>query len=168
MRPSAPTASSIVTTSTDGIARIWDTATGKELRGLALQGDAVHSVAFSPDGKRIVTTSTDGIARIWDTATGKELLKFESTGPLDSAGYSPDGKTIVTTGDSQRQPTRAIIYRTVGIWDAAAGKELLELAGDSGEVTSAAFSPDGASIVTAGSDGRARVWDAAPARSNGR
>ena len=47
------------------------------------------------------------------------------------------------------------------MWDAASGKELATLAGHENEVMSAQFSPDGTRIVTASSDGTARVWDAA-------
>jgi hypothetical protein len=39
-----------------------------------------------------------------------------------------------------------------------------ELTGHAGTVNSAAFSPDGARVVTASADGTARVWDAVPYR----
>jgi WD40 repeat protein len=48
----------------------------------------------------------------------------------------------------------------VRVWDAASGKELLVLRGHEGSVTAAAFSPDGARIVSGG-DPTVRVWDAA-------
>jgi WD40 repeat protein len=57
----------IVTASADTTARIWDTATGKEIAVLRGHDDAVYSAAFSPDGLRIVTASADTTARIWDT-----------------------------------------------------------------------------------------------------
>ena len=44
---------------------------------------------------------------------------------------------------------------------AADGREIVLLEGHDGAVFSAAFSPDGARIVTASADGTARIWDAA-------
>jgi WD40 repeat protein len=69
----SPDASRIVTTSMDGIARIWNAATGKQMA--VLRGhDGVWSAAFSPDGSRIVTASADKTARSWDAATTKEIV----------------------------------------------------------------------------------------------
>ena len=47
------------------------------------------------------------------------------------------------------------------VWDAASGAELLVLRGHEGSVTAAAFSPDGARIVSGSWDETVRVWDAA-------
>jgi hypothetical protein len=49
--------------------------------------------------------------------------------------------------------------KTARIWDAATGKEITVLRGHEGAVQSAAFSPDGARIVTASDDKTARIWD---------
>ena len=46
------------------------------------------------------------------------------------------------------------------MWDAKTAAPLLELKGHTRFVTSVAFSPDGARIVTGSWDGTARVWDA--------
>ncbi len=46
------------------------------------------------------------------------------------------------------------------MWDARTGTPLLDLRGHTGPVLSAAFSPDGARIVTGSSDETAKVWDA--------
>ena len=51
--------------------------------------------------------------------------------------------------------------RTARIWDAATGAEIAALRGHEDRVRSAAFSPDGARIVTASQDRTARIWDAA-------
>jgi hypothetical protein len=62
----------IVVTAGDNTVRIWDVATGKELKILGYT-NFVQSVVFSPNGKMFVTASGDKTARIWDVATGKVL-----------------------------------------------------------------------------------------------
>ena len=61
------------------------------------------------------------------------------TTPCDSAAFSPDGTRIVTASDD----------KTARIWDAATGKEIAVLRGQTAAVSSATFSPDGSRIVTA-------------------
>jgi WD40 repeat protein len=45
--------------------RVWDAASGKELRKYQGHTAGVTSVAFFPDGKRIASASSDGTPRIW-------------------------------------------------------------------------------------------------------
>ncbi|MHC1764642.1 MAG: WD40 repeat domain-containing serine/threonine protein kinase [Verrucomicrobiia bacterium] len=44
---------------------MWDVASGQELLSFLAHTNAVHSVAFSADGRQLVTTSADNTARIW-------------------------------------------------------------------------------------------------------
>ena len=79
----------IVTASGDGTARIWDTATGKEITVLRGHEGSVLSAAFSPDGSRIVTASGDKTARIWEAATGKEITVLRGhEGGVNSAAFT--------------------------------------------------------------------------------
>ena len=66
---SAPTAIRAVTGSTDGTARVWDAATGRQLLVLRGHRAAVSSVAFAAGGTRVATASQDGTVRIWDVTT---------------------------------------------------------------------------------------------------
>jgi WD40 repeat protein/formylglycine-generating enzyme required for sulfatase activity len=56
--------------------RLWDLASGKELRSFRGHEDRVAGVAFSADGKRLITGSWDGTMRVWNVATGNELCRF--------------------------------------------------------------------------------------------
>lgn len=146
-----PDGSRIVTASSDGTARIWDTATGAEVMRLTGHGAAVTAVAVMPDGAHIVTASDDATARVWDAKTGAELLKLEGhTGYIVALAVSNDGSRIITGGYDN----------TAKIWDAATGKLLNTLKKHRGVIVAAAFSPDGKHIVTASRDRTLRIWDA--------
>jgi WD40 repeat protein len=54
--------------------------------------NAIHSAAFSPDGRRIVSASQDSTVKVWDAETGMEVRTFSGhTGNVNSAAFSPDG-----------------------------------------------------------------------------
>ena len=81
---------------TDGAVRIWEAATGKEVRVLTGHTNRVVSAVFSPDGRRILTASWDGTARIWDLATGKELFGLpDPRFSVASAVFSKDGSRVL-------------------------------------------------------------------------
>src|SRR5262249_27060444 len=67
-----------------------------------------------------------------------------------TAEISPDNRRVLTAGESG-----------VLVWDLEKGERIFEVAGKNQGGISAAYSPDGARIVTANVDGTARVWDAA-------
>jgi WD40 repeat protein len=63
--------------------------------------------------------------------------------------FSPDGQRLAS----------ASVDKTVKVWDAATGQEVLTLKGHTGAVSSVAFSPDGTRLASAGAGG-VKVWDA--------
>jgi len=142
----------------DGIVRLWDVGTGKELRAMnAHAGETpakawVNCVAFSPDGTRVAEASRAGTVTLWETATGKEVRHFDAhQGIAWSVAFSPDGQRLVTGGQD----------RIVGLWDAATGTELHKMAEHQGDVEGVAWSPDGRWVASAGRDGKVRLWNAA-------
>ncbi len=147
----SPDGRRVVTASGDGIARIWDTASGQVLMELTGHDGLVYAARFSPDGGRVVTASGDGTARVWDAETGKEMMVLNGHGrDVYVAAFSPDGQRLVTASDDG----------TARIWDLGKG-EGVGLEGHEKWLNDAAFSPDGARVVTAAADGTARIWDAA-------
>jgi hypothetical protein len=63
-----------------------------EIRRFQGHTQAVHAVAFSPDGRRILSGSADGTVRFWETAPGRELHRYTRHGT----------RTSTTLGDTNR------------------------------------------------------------------
>ena len=62
----------LATAGGDGTVRLWDVATGAELRQVGDPADRLSGVAFSPDGRMLAATGNDADIRLWDLA---EVLK---------------------------------------------------------------------------------------------
>jgi WD40 repeat protein/tRNA A-37 threonylcarbamoyl transferase component Bud32 len=71
-------------------------------------------------------------------------------GFVTSVAFSPDGRQVISASQD----------RTVRVWDARTGKELLTLSGHADFVTCVAISPDGHRIAAGGRDRTVKVWDA--------
>jgi eukaryotic-like serine/threonine-protein kinase len=95
----SPDASTIVTTSGSGYARLWD-ATSRTQRGPKLDHRGpVTQAAFGPAGDVLITLSADRSARLWEVATGAAIGSPMDHGdrPLQ-ARFRGDGKAVVTIG----------------------------------------------------------------------
>jgi WD40 repeat protein len=145
----------ILTSGKDFTARLWDVATGRELRQFKIAGgqddpfkDTI--AALSPDGKIVLTAyDLNRTVQLWDAATGQQMYEFKGdAGYIKSAAFSPDGRTIAT-GDSEGT---ALIRETL------TGNISHRLTGHVGGIKALAFSPDGRVLVTGGQDGTTNIW----------
>jgi WD40 repeat protein len=62
-----------VSASGDGTLKVWDLATGSEMRSLAGHTDPVKGVAVSENGKLAISASEDWTLKVWEVASGCEL-----------------------------------------------------------------------------------------------
>jgi len=137
----------------DSPVRIWDLATGAELKILRGHTDEVCSLAFSPDSKRIVSGSMDKTIRVWNVASEKELMTLRGhDGPVWSVAISSDGKQIASGSWDNN---------TIRIWDAQTGAELRQLRGYKNGVSSISFSPDSRWVASVNTDEGIKLWDVA-------
>ena len=95
----SPDGAIVAATFTDNSVRLFDGATGKELRELIGHTRPPSSVAFSPDGRRIVTAGgADETVKLWDAKSGQEILTMgRHPGQITEVAFSPDGNRIVST-----------------------------------------------------------------------
>ena len=70
----------IVSGGEDSTVRLWDAASGAELKVLRGHEEWVRAAAFSPAGDRIGSGADDGMVRVWDAASGEELLVLRGHG----------------------------------------------------------------------------------------
>jgi WD40 repeat protein len=153
-----------------GDIRFWDTATGKELRRVELQGPrdkqaSLRGPHFAADGKRFAVWEqgrTASAAVVYDTATGKELHRFPTEGAA--------GCNVIISGNGDTLASDALPFdhksRTIRTWDLATGKKQLERV-IQGTVWGVALSPDGRRM--AWSNGRETLlWDATTGEELGR
>jgi WD40 repeat protein/tRNA A-37 threonylcarbamoyl transferase component Bud32 len=114
-------------------------------------GDAVHAVAFSPDGTLLASAGQDGSVKLWHRQ-GPCALTPRATldghdGPVYGLAFSSDGRKLASAGADTK----------VRMWDVDSTGLLLTLSGHAGPVRCVAFG-DG-SLVSGGDDGMIRVWD---------
>jgi WD40 repeat protein len=131
----------------DSAVRVWEAATGKELRTFPV-GKNVIAVAFAPDGKRLACAGSRTLS-VWDAATGREVLAIPA-GPaaVSCVAFSPDGTVLASGGEG---PVR--------LWEAATGQEVLRVPGaERGLVRRVVFSPDGKTLAVPDVAG-VRLWD---------
>src|SRR5205085_846958 len=76
------------------------------------------------------------------------------------SGHAGDVKSVAFSPDDKRSVIGSY-DRTVRVWDASTGKELLKLEGHGASVDAGAFTPDGKRILTSSKDRTGRLWDAA-------
>jgi len=162
--------SQLLTASHDGLLRVWDVSTGKEVRRWALPGNSgggsssfsdgvivvvnhresgLENTLFllSPDGQTLATMSYDGLVHLWDTTTGTKLRQIRTKGGFsDTLAFSPDGGTLASRGNDQ----------VIRIYDVATGQELRQLGKAPpqkdrvyfGRSRSLAFAPDGKTLAS--------------------
>ena len=67
----------VVSSSYDGLCRIWDTASGQCLKTLIDDDNPpVSFVKFSPNGKYILAATLDNTLKLWDYSKGKCLKTY--------------------------------------------------------------------------------------------
>lgn len=79
-----------------GYARVWDTATWRQVATLGGFLNGAESVNFSPDGKRLAIASVGKEAvKLWDTDSWQDVFTLEAQGTgFMGVWFSPDGNTI--------------------------------------------------------------------------
>ncbi|RCW72412.1 caspase family protein [Pseudorhodoferax soli] len=159
----APSQKWLLSHSYDGTARLWEVASGREVRQFTAFPDGVSVARFSHDGTGVFTGGHSGQLQLWNVESGHEIGRFIGhTAPIQSIATSRGGKLVATGAGPV--PADKIIDPTVRVWAIASGQPLVKFEGHTSSVRSVLFSADDSSVLSASSDGTVRRWDIASGR----
>lgn len=137
------------TASSDQTARIWDIASGAEVRRF-IHGGYLGGLGLSPDGRQLATASwIEGtpMAHLWDVVSGKEIwnCKFRNDWICD---FDSNGRLLGAI----------VADKTISLLDFASGDILLAIPLEGG-ARRLMLCAKGRRFGVISEDGKVRIWD---------
>jgi WD40 repeat protein len=160
----SPGPGGLATGNGDGTVQLWNAAgfhqasaplaTSTPESATAAAGHA--PAVLSANGEIVAVSGAHGAVRLWNAVTGRPIGGPIAGGrAVTGLAVSPDGKTVAVVADGLQ------------LWATATGQRIGNPLPPSDAGGPVAFSPDDALVATVGSDGKARLWDAATAQETG-
>jgi WD40 repeat protein len=147
----APTGHDLVSGAVDGSLLI--TRDDRDPIALPTSPNGIDATAILANG-RVVAADASSRLRIIDPDRNELLVDLAAPSRVRSLRSSPDGARLITISIRTQQAPPAL-------WDLDRHRLVAQLDGHVGRVFAARFVAGGHEILTAGSDGTARRWDAA-------
>jgi WD40 repeat protein len=147
----------------------WSIATGKTLSRVQLPNTQFQAVQFLDHRLFVAFSNSTGnqSQKVYDAVTGGEVRALEGSANLQGGtaiALSPDRRLLAygPSGNQVQTPDgRFVNSRRIIVWEVASGSIRHDFGGVEGQVTSLAFSRDGKTLASGGSDTTILLWDLA-------
>jgi serine/threonine-protein kinase len=137
----------------DRTVRVWDPATGEELRRMAVPAKPRGLTLLT--GDRVAVTAHEGKdqfpIQLFNWKTGLKVKEFTSPKAVRMVAAMPEGRRFLSYSDDQ----------TVRMWDADGGGDPLASFAIGANGQGLAVTPDGSRFLVGCSDKTIRLWDIA-------
>ncbi|MEG4055586.1 MULTISPECIES: WD40 domain-containing protein [unclassified Microcoleus] len=146
----SPDGKLLATGDSDGVVRLWEASSGREILTCKGHTNVLESVAFSPDGEILASGSYDKTIKLWDVKTGECLKVLRGhTESVMFVTFNSDGNLLASGS----------FDRTVRLWDTRRGECLKTLQHHTKVVFSVAFHPAGDILASGSGDKTVRLWN---------
>ena len=135
----------LATGSYDATIKIWDIATGEEIRTLSGHTSGIRCLQF--DDSKLISGSIDRTVKVWNLRTGECINTF--TGHSNGIVGLHFDSTLLATGSMDK---------TIKIWDFG-GKSAFSLKGHLDWVNAVRLDTDSRTCLSASDDCTIKLWD---------
>ncbi|MEJ8641469.1 protein kinase [Streptomyces sp. MS1.HAVA.3] len=140
----------LVTGGADGLVRVWELQSGRQLHTFPERAGQAHTVLLSEEGGLAVTADWSGTAHVWDFTTGRRAFElFGDRGRVRSVSVDRAGRHALV-GDTDG---------ALGLWNVRTRRRIRSMLAHEGPVAAVRLSPDGKYAASACSQDRTgRLW----------
>ncbi|MBX7220183.1 MAG: WD40 repeat domain-containing protein [Blastocatellia bacterium] len=149
----SPDSTLVATGGEDSLVKLWDLASGKQIRTFSGHSNWVSSLLFVPQTKLLISGSYDRTIRIWELETGKEVACLEGTPSLiTSLALDGTGNTLAVGSHNGM----------ISLWNIPKAKLVSRFQAQAETVASLTFTSNGQFLVFGGgeqTDFDVKVWN---------